>query len=210
MNSNILIILFAVFSFLLGSIPFGLVLSKLVTGKDIRKMGSGNIGATNVLRSAGPTLGILTLALDILKGYIAVKIVQHFGDIANIAYPLEESIFITALSVFLGHIFSIFLKFKGGKGVAVGLGVFLAVSPFSALLGICVFIIVLLLSRFVSLGSIIGSISVIFWTIIFKLPLSTSMLSLVIGLLIVYRHNSNIKRLLDGKESKLFSKKSGE
>lgn len=207
MIAYLLIALFAIFSFLLGSIPFGLVLSKYIAGKDIREMGSGNIGATNVLRSAGKTLGILTLVLDILKGYVVILIVQHLGDIININYPLNASIFIAGLSVFLGHIFSIFLKFKGGKGVAVSLGVFLAISPYSALLGIAVFIIVVMLSKYVSMGSILGAISVIFWTVYFKASFSICILSIVIGLLIIYKHKTNIQRLLNGTENKLFSKK---
>jgi len=201
------IIVLIVASYMIGSIPFGLVLSKCFTGKDIRKMGSGNIGATNVLRSAGPSLGILTLALDIFKGFLVLKFLQVQGIYLAEGYPLDVILLIAGLSVFCGHVYSIFLKFKGGKGVAVALGVFLAINPLIALIGIGIFVLTVAVFRYVSLGSIMGTFSVVIASIVDKNTLSEIALASMIALIVIYRHKSNIKRMLEGSENKLFSKK---
>jgi len=207
MNDYLFCLFLAAFSFLLGSIPFGLILSKIFAGKDIRKMGSGNIGATNVLRSAGPTLGILTLILDISKGYVAVIFGGYLANLDYITLHAGKSVFIAGLFVFLGHVLSVFLKFKGGKGVAVGLGVFLAINPYTALLAIFVFLLVVVSFRYVSLGSILGSLSLIFWSLVLESSPPVILLAILISLMVLYRHKSNLQRLFEGTENKLFSKR---
>src|SRR5580704_3053247 len=140
--------LLLVAAYFLGSIPFGLILAKLFAGSDIRKSGSGNIGATNVARVAGPAAGILTLVLDAAKGATAVWVAGRFTDQSSTVMTLA------AVSALIGHCFPIWLKFKGGKGVATALGVFLMLAPWAAVGALFVFIVVSVAWRYVSLGSV--------------------------------------------------------
>ena len=188
-------------AYLAGSIPVGVVLSKYYGVGDITKEGSGNIGATNVGRVVGKKAGIITLAGDILKGALPV--------LAARAMLPDASIFIalTALAAFMGHLYPVFNKFKGGKGVATALGVFIVISPLATLCAVLSFIIILSIWRFVSLGSIVAAGAMPAFAGMFNLPPSYIAVSLVIGGLVIYRHKDNIRRLLEGTESRFEKKK---
>ena len=202
-------ILFA-FAYLLGSIPFGLILAKLFGGADVRKAGSGNIGATNVARVVGPLAGILTLVLDAAKGWFAVWL-------ASREFHAETAtLFIAGFCALLGHCFPIWLRFRGGKGVATAAGIFLALCPWVMFGAMSLFIVVSVLSRFVSLGSIFAAASIpllmyLLWTPHLAPPPVVSYGSLAISSLIIFQHRGNIGRLAHGEEPKFsFSKKKSE
>ena len=199
------IFLVAVFSYLCGSIPFGLILTKAFSGKDIRNIGSGNIGATNVLRSGNKYLAFSTLILDILKGYFAVIITQQY---------FLELIQLSALLVFLGHLFPIWLKFKGGKGVATFLGILFALSYSLTLLFILTWITVALIFKYSSLSSIFASITVFVISFIkenvikaFDPNISNvsdiKLLLFIFLILIIYTHKNNISNLINRTEHKI-------
>lgn len=183
-------------AYLLGSIPFGLLLARL-KGHDIRKTGSGNIGATNVVRIAGKGLGIATLAADVLKGYIPVLVALHY-NLPPIAIAL------IGFALFAGHLFPVYLGFRGGKGVATALGVFLALKPLVILLCVGLFIPILLVSRYVSLGSLVCVALVPALLLLFGTPHVYIYLSLVVVCLIFVKHAGNIKRLRAGTESRFY------
>jgi acyl phosphate:glycerol-3-phosphate acyltransferase len=190
-------------AYLLGSIPFGYLLVRFFRKEDIRALGSGNIGATNVARSGAKGLGILTLLLDLGKAYLAVKIAQHLAP-GN--YDLAVA---AAIAAILGHIFPIWLGFRGGKGVASALGVFLALTWPSALSILAVFIVVFLLTRYVSLASIVASASFPLFAFHF-VPQRTPIVIfgfLFIPILIIVKHHQNIRRLLSGTESRFGKQK---
>jgi len=192
---------FIVFSYLLGSIPFGYLIFYFTEGRDIRTLGSGNIGATNVLRSKGKLAGLLTLVLDILKGTVPVIYGQAHFDLPWI-------VLLGALAVLLGHVFPVFLKFRGGKGVASLVGIFLAFYYPALLVFLAVFLLSLQLTRFVSLASLLAT-TALFFCILFTQVVETAMVVFVMLLLIVFRHRSNIQRLLAGNENKFSFKKNG-
>jgi len=190
-------------AYLLGSIPFGYLLVKIFLKQDIRATGSGNIGATNVARSGAKGLGIATLLLDCGKAFLAVKIAQHLApgnyDLAVVA----------AVAAILGHVFPIWLGFRGGKGVASALGVFLALSPAAAGCTFAIFLVIFLFTRYVSLSSIIGSAFFPFFGLFF-VPVRTPIVIagfLFIPLLIIVKHHENIRRLLAGTENRFGKKK---
>jgi acyl phosphate:glycerol-3-phosphate acyltransferase len=185
-------------SYLIGSIPFGVVMARL-QNMNIREHGSGNIGATNVARVIGKKAGLLTLLGDALKGVIVV-----FG--ASSLYEKPQLIALAGLMVFLGHLYSIFLKLKGGKGVATSLGLFSYIMPWSTLCATGVFSICLWISGYVSIGSIMAALSLPLFAIFFKLPLPYIYLAGIVGLLTVQRHYGNIFRLIQGTEAKFFKK----
>jgi len=187
------------FAYLIGSIPFGLLISK-AKGVDIRKQGSGNIGATNVLRCLGKPLGIACFVLDALKGYLPAA----FFPILGLIEPTFGILF--GAAAILGHNFPVFLKFKGGKGVATSAGVLLGVAPLAVGVGILVWVVVFYTSGYVSLGSIIAALAVVIigWTVGYG-PAIASALTLL-GALTIWRHRENIKRLIAGTEHK-FQKK---
>ena len=190
-------------AYLLGSIPFGYVLVKLFRHQDIRATGSGNIGATNVARSGAKGLAIATLLLDLGKAFVAVKIAQH---ILPGSYDLAVA---AAVAAILGHVFPIWLRFHGGKGVASALGVFLALSWPSALAALAVFVILFALTRYVSLASIVAAAAFPVFGFHF-VPYRTPMVIagfLFIPLLIIIKHHQNIRRLLSGTESRFGSRK---
>jgi acyl phosphate:glycerol-3-phosphate acyltransferase len=190
-------------AYLLGSIPFGYLLVRLFRKQDIRDTGSGNIGATNVVRSGAKGLGFLTLLLDTLKAFAAVKIAQHVApgdtDLAALA----------AVFAVLGHVFPVWLGFKGGKGVASALGVFLALSWPAALSALAIFILVTAVSRYVSLGSIVASASLPLFLMLFEPSRSPIYISsaIFLALLIIIKHRANIARLKAGNENRMGSKK---
>jgi len=187
-------------SYVIGSIPFGLLISK-AKGVDIRKQGSGNIGATNVLRCLGKPLGISCFVLDALKGYLPAALFPLIGKVD----PTFGILFGTA--AILGHNFPIFLNFKGGKGVATSAGVLLGVAPLAVAIGLLAWILVFKISGYVSLGSIIAALVVIAtgWTAGYGPGIATALT--LLGALTVWRHRENIKRLAAGTENK-FRRKS--
>lgn len=190
MTTEIALILGA---YLLGSIPTGLLLAKAF-GVNIREAGSGNIGATNVYRTLGRRVGIMTLVGDCLKGLIPVLIARQ------LQLP-EIWLAAAGLAAFLGHVYTIFLGFKGGKGVATALGVFLGISPFSVLAALLIFVLTLVKWRYVSLASIIAAAAMpLLVALIEKKELLIAM-SVVIAALIIYKHRENIRRLRSGTEN---------
>jgi glycerol-3-phosphate acyltransferase PlsY len=204
------IALIAAAAYLLGSVPTGYLLIRLFRHQDIRAVGSGNIGATNVLRSGGKKLGLVTFLLDTLKGCAAVWLGGFLGALLMPATPLRTAEAIAALCAIVGHMFTVWLRFKGGKGVATGFGVFLASAPWAALAAVAVFILVFLLSRYVSLASILGALSFpLFALFLVHGPQSTAFLATqwIAALLIVAKHHQNIRRLLTGTENRFGAKK---
>lgn len=182
--------------YLIGSIPFGYLLVRWKTGRDVREFGSGNIGATNVLRTSGRGLGILTLALDIGKGVLAVWLADRWYG----GSPLWMSG--AALAVMAGHAFPVFLKFHGGKAVASFLGAFVYLTPLPLLAVVAVFFITVAVTRFISLGSVLaaGSFPLAVWLICHP-PLPVLAASILAGAFIVWRHKSNLQRLRAGTEN---------
>ncbi len=186
----------ALFGYLLGSVPTGLILTKFFSKVDPRKVGSGNIGATNIFRTSGKSLGILTLAGDLLKGVIPVIMAIQWG---------ESHLWIAAsgLTPFLGHVFPIFLGFRGGKGVATALGVYLIISPIAVLIELLAFAGIVWKWRFISLGSIACVTTIPILIAFFRGDSQAYfILSLIIAALVLYRHQANISRLLQGTENK--------
>ena len=191
MDINLIIV--AVYSYFLGSIPFGLVLTKIFLKKDIRNIGSGNIGTTNVLRTGKKSLAIATLVLDLLKGYFSV--------IVTLTY-FENLTSYSALICLVGHIFPIWLKFKGGKGVAAYLGVILALSyKFFLVFGVS-WLILSFLFRFASLSSIVSSLIIFIYAYFFN-ENNYSLILFIFLVIIIYTHRENIVRLKNSKENKI-------
>jgi len=191
MDINLIIV--AVYSYFLGSIPFGLVLTKIFLKKDIRNIGSGNIGTTNVLRTGKKSLAITTLVLDLLKGYFSV--------IVTLTY-FENLTSYSALICLIGHIFPIWLKFKGGKGVATYLGVVLALSYKFFLVFSVSWLILSFLFRFASLSSIASSLIIFIYAYFFN-ENSYSLILFIFLVIIIYTHRENIVRLKNSKENKI-------
>ena len=190
MDINLIIV--AVYSYLLGSIPFGLVLTKIFLKKDIREIGSGNIGTTNVLRTGKKSLAVATLLLDLLKGYFSLAITFIY---------FENLISYSGLICFIGHIFRVWLKFKGGKGVATYLGVILALSyKFFLIFGIT-WLVLSFLFRYASLSSIISSLIVFIYSYFFIN--NFSLILFIFFVIIIYTHRENIVRLKNSDESKI-------
>jgi glycerol-3-phosphate acyltransferase PlsY len=198
----------AVVSYLLGSIPFGYLLVRIFRGEDVRQSGSGNIGATNVSRKS-PILGAATLLLDALKGtaasILSYDVAYRLGD----GPPTLDLLALGALFAILGHIFPVWLKFRGGKGVATALGAFAPIAPKALLIVLGIFIVVVAVSRYVSLGSIVAVVAfpLVAWVIDrFYVSTGLALISLV-SLLIVVKHHENIRRLLAGTESRIGAKR---
>lgn len=195
-------------AYLLGSIPFGVILATFLGGKDIRKSGSGNIGATNVARVVGPLAGALTLVFDIAKGAGAVLLAEKVSN------GSARWMMIAGIAALVGHCFPVWLKCKGGKGVATAAGVFLVLSPPACLAAIIVFLLVVIFSRYVSLGSV--SAAAAMPLLIYLLwaprhaPLSVTAGALAASLLILYQHRGNLQRLLAGAEPKFSLSKNKE
>ena len=191
MNLDILYVF--VYSYILGSIPFGLIITKIFLGKDIRKVGSGNIGTTNVLRTGKKSLAAATLLFDILKGYFSILITYNY---------FNDLIYLSALICFIGHIFPIWLKFKGGKGVATYLGVILGISLNLGIVFGVTWIVIALIFRYSSLSSILGSMSVWIYSIFFTNEMQ-SYFSFFLFVIIFFTHKENIIRLKNSKETKI-------
>ena len=191
MNLEIIIVLF--YSYFLGSIPFGLIITKIFLNQDIRNVGSGNIGTTNVLRTGKKSLAIATLIFDILKGYVSVVVtLKYFNDL----------IYFSALICFIGHIFPVWLKFKGGKGVATYLGIILALSfKFGIIFGIT-WLIISFIFKYSSLASMIGALIIFAYSTILD-NTTLSVFLFISFIIILYTHRENIVRLKDSKETKI-------
>jgi acyl phosphate:glycerol-3-phosphate acyltransferase len=198
-------------SYVLGSIPFGYLLVRIVRGEDVRESGSGNIGATNVSRKS-PVLGVVTLLLDALKGTAAVGLAYFFSARMPGAVVPYQVMSVAALCAVLGHMFPVWLKFRGGKGVATGLGSFIVIAPKAVLIAVGVFVAVVAIFRYVSLGSILAVAS--FPLLVYKMKMRTHDVSPVAlalvaatSLLIIAKHHENIHRLLAGTESRVGAKR---
>lgn len=198
-----------IIAYLLGSIPFGLLFARIFVRKDIREVGSGNIGATNVTRVAGLLPGILTLLFDAAKGAFAVLLA------ARVTNHDATSMMLAAIVALVGHCYPIWLRFKGGKGVATGLGVFTALCPFAGLSALAVFIIVVVSWRFASLGSVAAAASMPLFVYLFWAPGHAPPLVIIFGTLfattlVIYKHDANLQRLMEGTEPRFGSDKSSE
>ena len=179
-------------SYLMGSIPFGLILTKVFLKKDIRNVGSGNIGATNVLRTGNKLIGYFTLVLDVLKAVIPVLYVK-------LNFP--ELVYISSLSAFIGHVFPIWLKFKGGKGVATYVGILFSINYFFGIIFIVSWLIIFFISKYSSLGSILSSLLIPIF-IFLNSSYENQYFFIIMFVLILYTHRENVKRLINKEESK--------
>ncbi|HET6437896.1 MAG TPA: glycerol-3-phosphate 1-O-acyltransferase PlsY [Anaeromyxobacter sp.] len=201
MSATLLAVLLVVLGYGSGSVPYGLVLTRLWAGVDVRRVGSGNIGATNAARAGGKALGVAVLALDALKAVLPILLAR-----ALLTGEAEVELLVTAVGVaaFLGHVFPVWLAFRGGKGVATGLGVFLVLAPVAALLGAAAFAVVYASSRISSLGSLAGTVACCgsaFLVCGGKSPVPWA--GLLIALVVVLRHRENIVRLYRGEERRM-------
>lgn len=201
-------ILLIVAAYLLGSIPFGLIVSHLAGVDDIRKLGSGNIGAANVWRVAGFKTAIWVFIGDIGKGALAVVLARYFATGNAAAIRIDHLLVICALAAVLGHVFPVFLKFRGGKGVNTALGAIAALLLIETLIAFAVFVVMVMLFRYVSLGSIVGVITLCVVVMAERFVIKSNIdviyvyLSLVMTLLILFTHRQNIKRLIGGTENR--------
>ena len=206
----------ALIGYLLGSIPFGYILVRVFRGEDVRASGSGNIGATNVARKA-PGLGIATLVLDAAKGFAAVMIARAWahsaansfrqdtlsGMVDTFHYDPFLLMGIAAICAILGHLFPVWLKFKGGKGVATGVGSFLALAPKAVLIVLVIFIVIVAAFRYISLGSIIATAAFpLFAWLLYRYQMPVFAIMGAASLLIIAKHHQNIRRLMSGTEHK--------
>lgn len=184
-------------AYLIGGIPTGVLVTRLTGAADPRTAGSGNIGATNVMRTAGTGAGIITLVLDVFKGMLPIFIARYFFNASITLVSLA------AFAVFLGHVFPVFLGFRGGKGVATALGIFLSLALVQAVIALVLFAVVVWTARYVSVGSIFASLSIIILLWFSSSPIQYVYLSMAISLLLIIRHSGNIKRLINGEENKI-------
>ena len=187
------IVYISIYSYILGSIPFGLLLTKIFLKKDIRKIGSGNIGATNVLRAGKRSLGAATLLLDALKAYASILVTLNFSS---------DYIYLSALLCLLGHVFPIWLKFNGGKGIAVYLGILFAFSVYLGFIFIISWVVILYISKYSSLSSLISSMTVLLYSITLN-NFNMSFFLFMIFIIIIYTHRENISRIKEKTENKV-------
>ncbi len=186
------LILIISISYLMGSIPFGLILTKVFLKKDIRQVGSGNIGATNVLRTGNKLIGYLTLVLDVLKAAIPVLYIK---------FNFPELVYISSLSAFIGHVFPVWLKFKGGKGVATYVGILFSINYFLGIIFIFSWLVIFFISKYSSLGSILSSLLIPIF-IFLNSSYENQYFFIIMFVLILYTHRENVKRLINKEESK--------
>jgi glycerol-3-phosphate acyltransferase PlsY len=179
-------------SYLMGSIPFGLILTKIFLKKDIREIGSGNIGATNVLRTGNKTIGYLTLVLDVLKAIIPVIYIK---------FQFTELVYVSSLSVFIGHVFPVWLKFIGGKGVATYVGILFSINYIFGALFVFSWLIIFFISKYSSLGSILSTLLIPIF-IFLNSNYENEYFFIIMFVLILYTHRENVKRLINKEESK--------
>ncbi len=190
---NLDLIIVCLYSYLLGSVPFGLILTKIFLKEDVRNIGSGNIGATNVLRTGKKSLAGLTLIFDIFKGYLSIYLTSNY---------FSELIYLAALLCLLGHIFPIWLKFKGGKGVATYLGIIIALSFKFGIIFAISWLVILFLFRFSSLASIVSTLIVFMSSVIYN-DINLNMCLFIFLLIILYTHRENILRIKNKTENKI-------
>jgi len=200
------IILGALAAYLLGSVPTSYIFGKVFKKIDIRKYGSGNVGATNVFRVMGKKYGIAVLIIDMLKGFLAIAILPILFYSEPFPISLDLLKIILGAASICGHIWTVFLKFKGGKGVATSAGVLIGLSPIVMLCSLVVWSIVAFLSKYVSLASIIAAISVPMFMWLLKQPKQYLIVTSILAILVIYKHRSNIGRLLSGQEAKIGQK----
>lgn len=193
---NTLFIFILIVIYLIAAIPSGVVLARMMGVEDVRQKGSGNIGATNVYRVAGKLAGVLTLLGDTLKGFLPLLAIKNWLS------PTPEQLAIASAVAILGHCYPVYLRFKGGKGVATALGLFLVLSPKAVLGALIVFILTVALTRYISLGSVLAALSAPLLILLLNLPQPIFLATLFIAMLVIWRHRSNIKRLLDGTENR--------
>jgi len=186
------IFLIGIISYLMGSIPFGYILTKIFLKKDIREIGSGNIGATNALRTGNKSIGYFTLVLDILKAIIPVIYVKIF---------YQDFLYIASLCAFLGHVFPIWLRFKGGKGVATYVGILFAINLYFGIIFSACWFITFFISKFSSLSSLVASVSIPIYLLI-STQLNQAIFFTIMFILIFFTHRENIKRLINKEETK--------
>ena len=194
--NNTLFILIMIAIYLIAAIPTGVVLARLMGGEDVRQKGSGNIGATNVYRVAGKLAGVLTLVGDTLKGFLPLLAFKTWLE------PTPTQLGIASAVAILGHCYPVYLKFKGGKGVATALGIFLVLSPKAVFFALIVFILTVAITRYISLGSVLAALSAPLVILLLNHPQPIFLATLFIAALVIWRHNSNIRRLLDGTENR--------
>jgi acyl phosphate:glycerol-3-phosphate acyltransferase len=193
-----------VLAYLIGSIPFAVVVSKAMRLDDPRTYGSGNPGATNVLRSGNKTAAILTLIGDAFKGWVVVWLAMTYSDQLQLG---EEAIALCAIAVFLGHLFPVFLKFKGGKGVATAAGVLLALSWILGLATLATWLIIAFFFRYSSLAALVAAVFAPLYEFFMYGPGPISVAVVVMSILLIWRHSANIAKLMAGKESRIGAKK---
>lgn len=191
-----LLLVFLLAAYLIGAIPGGIVLTRLVGSEDIRQAGSGNIGATNVYRVAGRKLGVATLVLDALKGVLPV------GAALAVFPESLGSVALVAAATFLGHLYPIYIGFKGGKGVATALGIFLVLSPKSVLVALLLFVLLVWKWRYISLGSVCAAAVAPLLVFYFERSTPLFLVTLFIGGMVILRHRANIERLIAGTENR--------
>ncbi|HVH70440.1 MAG TPA: glycerol-3-phosphate 1-O-acyltransferase PlsY [Candidatus Dormibacteraeota bacterium] len=206
LHTYITLLAIPVYAYILGSIPFGVILTKALGKGDVRKVGSGNIGATNVARVAGLAAGVFTLLLDVAKGAGAVSLAEQLSN------DSATWMMIAGLAALIGHCFPVWLNFKGGKGVATAAGAFLVLSPLACLGALLLFLLVVIFWRYVSLGSVSAAAAMplliyFLWAPRHAPPLAVTIGALAGALLIIYKHRGNLRRLIEGREPKFsFSK----
>lgn len=193
---DLLFIIVLIAVYLIAAVPTGIVLAKVMGYEDVREKGSGNIGATNVYRVAGKLAGILTLIGDILKGFLPLLACKSWLE------PTPAQLGIACAVAIVGHCYPVYLKFKGGKGVATALGIFLVLSPKAVLGAAIVFILTVAISRFISLGSVLAAMSAPLLILMLDYPQPIFLATLFIAALIIWRHRTNIRRLLSGTENR--------
>ncbi len=200
-------ILVALVAYLIGSISFSVIFTKKLAGFDVREKGSKNAGSTNVLRTAGKKVAILTLVCDVLKGVVAVLFAKFIGKVDNFEYT-EYLVQLAGLMVVLGHTFPIFFGFKGGKGVATSLGVIMIINWQIGLICLVFALILMILTRIVSLGSVAAAILfpvlTLFITENYSVPGDYRIFGILLGVFVCFNHRANIKRLLKGEEKRIF------
>ena len=189
-----------VLAYLIGSIPFSFLVARAFGVRDVRRVGSGNVGATNVLRSAGRTAGALALGLDAGKGALAVALAERLAP-GEAILPAAS-----ALAVVVGHVYPLWLGLRGGKGAATGLGAFAVLEPVAALLGFVVFVLTVAVTQLASLGSVLGATSLAALVLVFRGLDPVAISAAVTAALIVFRHRANLRRILDGTERRIGSR----
>lgn len=206
-------------AYLIGSISFAVLLSKIFANKDVRDYGSGNAGMTNVMRAIGVLPGILTFVLDFAKGFVAAGLGRIIFENLHSLYPNAQfatalnGALIGAFACMVGHVFPVFFKFKGGKGVATGCGAFLAVCPVTTLFGLGIFALIFIATKIISISSLCGTVAVVATSLIFSdiadgfIGFVQVVLHIASGLIIIIKHKENIVRLINGQEKKLTVKK---